>query len=90
MSRISDTKKEKIKNEILSYLFENSPRSYYTYEISEELARDDEFVLKLLLDLEKKKLVKRLKKSTKGHNLTKKKSWTITNEAYEAYKSLIQ
>lgn len=90
MSVISESKKDKIKNNIISFLFDNSPRSFFTVEISEEIARDDEFTLTLLLELEKKKLVKRLKKSTKGNKLTKRNLWVLTEEAYDAYKALIQ
>lgn len=84
MSRISEDKINRIKENILQHLFEESPRSLFTYQVAEEQARDKEFVLKLLLELEKKKLVRQTQK-----NFTRKRRWVLTDGAYSAYKELL-
>ncbi len=84
MSRISQSKVDRIKENILQNLFEESPRSLFTYEIADGQARDKEFVLKLLLDLESKKLVKQAKK-----DFSRKRKWALTDEAYSVYKDLL-
>jgi len=89
MSKISERKKERIKEDILSVLFESGIKGRYTYQIAEEVIRDDEFVFKLLEELEKKKLIKRMEKSLKGRKLSRKKLWVMTDGAYDAYSKLI-
>lgn len=89
MSKISQKKVEKIKEEILSVLFEANMRGMFTKQISDEIARNDEFVLKLLLDMEQQNLVKQMKKTRKGTEFIRRKQWTLTDKAYEAYKQLI-
>lgn len=84
MSQISKDKMDKIKENILQHLFEESPSSLFTYEVADMQARDKEFVLKLLLELESKKLIKQTQK-----NFTRKRKWTLTDEAYSAYKNLL-
>lgn len=84
MSKISQDKLDRIKENILQYLFEESPRSLFTYEIAEGQARDKEFTLKLMLELEAKKLVRQTKK-----DFNRKRKWTLTDEAYSAYKDLL-
>jgi len=89
MSKISQKKIEKIKEDILSTLFEAGMRGMFTKQISEEIARNDEFILKLLIDMEKQKLVKQMIKTKKGTEFIRRKQWTLTNKAYEAYKQLL-
>lgn len=89
MSKISQKKVEKIKEDILSVLFEAGMRGLFTKQISDEIARNDEFVLKLLLDMEKQKLVKPIQRTKKGTDFIRRKQWTLTNKAYEAYKQLL-
>ena len=48
MSNISQIKKERLKEEILRIAYENHPAFLYTYQIAEQLIRDDEFILNLL------------------------------------------
>ena len=55
MSKISDGKKEKIKEEILRVLYEIYPEFKYTYQISDLILRDDEFTLNLLKTIPIKK-----------------------------------
>lgn len=85
MSKISSIKKEKIKEEILRIIYENYPNFAYTYQIADPLSRDDEFILDLLKDLEKKDIVSCLKESS-GNNI--KRKWGLKREVYEKYKEL--
>ena len=89
MSKISEKKMEKIKEGILSVLFDAGMRGMFTKQISDEIARNDEFVLKLLKDLEKQKIVKQINKTKKGADFVRRKQWTLTNKAYDTYKKLL-
>lgn len=84
MSKISKGKADRIKENILQHLFDESPKSLFTYQIAEEQARDKEFILKLLLELEKRKLIRQTQK-----DFTRKRKWTLTDGAYSAYKGLL-
>ncbi|HEY9705141.1 MAG TPA: hypothetical protein V6C58_22075 [Allocoleopsis sp.] len=86
MPRISPTKKDKISEQIIHYLFSIAPASIYTAEISKEIARDEEFVKSLMLELTKKKLVVQVNKNNKGKIYVKRQRWRLSNEAYEIYK----
>lgn len=85
MPTISQQKKEKIEEQILFYLFSSFPKQIYTSIIAKELARDEEFTKKLLLDLEKKELVIKINKNPEGFTYTKRLRWRISNKAYEIY-----
>ena len=62
MPKISDQKKEKISEQILSYLYSIFPKQVFTVEIAVELARDEEFMKRILLDMEKKGLIIKITK----------------------------
>ena len=72
--RISEKKREKIYEQILAYLFSVNPKPVFTLHIAQEIARDEEFVKKMLLDLKKKKLVVEVKKNPQGIPYIKNKS----------------
>jgi len=84
--RISETKKEKISEQILAFLFSNSPKPFFTSHIAIELARDEEFIKKLLLDLKNKKLIEEIIRNPKGEVYLRRKRWKLSDEAYKAYK----
>ena len=86
MSKISLNKIERIKEEILRTLYESYPEFKYTYQISDAVIRDDEFVLNLLKELKKLDLVTILEES-KGNNI--KRKWSLTSLTYEKYKELL-
>ncbi|MBM3200701.1 hypothetical protein FJZ53_07210 [Candidatus Woesearchaeota archaeon] len=88
MSKISEKKVNKIKEEILSVLFDAGLRGMFTKQISDEIARNDEFILKILFDLEKQSLVKQMVHTRKGTQFIRRKQWTLTDQAYDAYKKL--
>jgi len=85
--KISTNKKEKISEQILSYLFHSFPNTPYTAEIAREIIRDEEFVKRLLLDLTEKGLVVPIKKNNKGNPLLKRSKWRLSTKVYEIYKS---
>ena len=64
--KISEKKKEKIYEQILALLYSVFPKAIFTLNIAEEIARDEEFVKSLLLNLKKKELVVEIKKNPKG------------------------
>jgi predicted transcriptional regulator with HTH domain len=86
MPTISEQKKEKISEQIISYLFSIFPKQVFTADVARELARDEEFMKTMLLNLEKKKLVIKIDKNSKGYQYSKRLRWRISNKAYEIYK----
>ena len=84
--RISDKKKDKISEQILAQLYDTNPRPIYTFHIAMELARDEEFVKKLLLKLKKKGFVIEIKKNSKGIPYIRRSRWKLGEETYKAYK----
>ncbi|MFH1332176.1 MAG: hypothetical protein ABIH63_02725 [archaeon] len=88
MTRISKKREERIKEEILSVLYENIT-GLSTYRIGEEIIRDDEFTLRLLNEMKVRGLVKEVPKAVTGREYKTKKVWALTKEAFEAYKGLL-
>ncbi|MCW8966377.1 MAG: hypothetical protein OQK82_06800 [Candidatus Pacearchaeota archaeon] len=86
--RISDKKKNKITEQILSFLYLNNPKSFFTSHIAREIARDEEFVKSLLLVLKEKKLIIEIKKNSKGIKYLKRSRWKLSELSYNAYKKL--
>lgn len=84
--KISQEKREKISEQILAILFEKNPEPLFTSHIAREIARDEEFVKKLLLEMKKNKLVLEIKKNPKGINYKKRSRWRITQKVYNIYK----
>jgi hypothetical protein len=85
--KISTQKKEKIYEQILLFLYSVSPKPLFTLNIAEEIARDEEFVKTLLLYLKKKGLVIEVKKNPAGTPYIKRSRWTLSEKAYQIYKS---
>jgi len=86
--KISNLKKEKISEQILALLYSFFPRSYFTSQIAFEMARDEEFMKKLLIELEKKKLIIEIKKNPKGVRYKRRSRWTLSDNTYQKYKQL--
>jgi len=84
--KISNEKKEKIKEQILLFLFSSSPKPLFTLTIAKEIARDEEFVKSLLISLRKKGLIIEIKKNPKGIPYLKRSRWKLTDETYQIYK----
>ncbi len=84
--KISEQKKEKISEQILAYLYSVSPRPAFPAHIGQEIARDEEFIKKLLLELKKKKLVIEIKKNPKGVEYVRRARWKLSEKTYNIYK----
>ncbi len=87
MPKISEEKRKKIKENILALLFEKMPKPLFTSNIAKELARDEEFIKAIMLELEKEALVKRV---NAGKQFLRKIRWTLSDNAYVAYKNLLK
>lgn len=85
MPRISNEKRDKIQEQILYFLFSIFPKQVFTVDIAKEIARDEEFVKILMLELEKKEFVIKIDKNSQGIKYEKRIRWRISNKAYEVY-----
>jgi len=84
--KISKEKKDKIAEQILFFLFNNHLKPFFTSEISQELARDEEFTKKLLLDLSRKKVIIKISKNSSGLSYSRRLRWRLSDAAFKAYK----
>jgi hypothetical protein len=85
MPTISQSKKDKISEQILHHLFSLSPQSLFTSEIAQEIARDEEFTKTLLTELKSKGLVAEVAKNPSGEDYLRRRRWRLTTPAFEAY-----
>ena len=90
MSKISERNINKIKENIIRILYDEYPQAVFSTHISKLEARDHEFILKLLKELENSGIVKSITKSRLGKQYIERKRWMLSNEVYEKYKELIQ
>lgn len=86
MPTISQSKKDKIAEQILHYLFTLSPTSAFTSKISQEIARDEEFTKSLLYILKEKAAIIEINKNQEGIPYKKRQRWRLSNKAYDIYK----
>jgi len=87
MGRIGTSTREKLKEQLLRVLYDSYPGKMWTFQISEELLRDNEFVLQLLLELHQKKLVSCNEESSGGNV---KRRWGLPQEVHRQYKNLLE
>lgn len=84
--KISQSKEEKILEQIISFLYSISPRPAYTAHIAKELARDEEFIKKLLKKLKLKEIIIEINKNSKGKVYLKRARWRLSERAYKVYR----
>ncbi|MCR4327325.1 MAG: hypothetical protein NUV46_01970 [Nanoarchaeota archaeon] len=84
--RISEEKKKKISEQILSLLFQENPHLLFTSQIAKEVARDEEFTKSLLEEMKEKKLVVKITKNKEGITYLKRLRWKLSEKAYLVYK----
>ena len=84
--RISQIKKDKITEQIIYYLYHIFPKIPYTAEIAREIARDEEFLKDLLLDLKDKGIVIAIKKNKEGITFSRRIKWRLNPKVYNIYK----
>ena len=85
--KISRQKIDKISEQIINFLYSKNPQLLFTSQISREIARDEEFIKKILIDLKKKNLLVEIKKNPKGKDYIRRSRWRLSDNAYSAYKS---
>lgn len=83
--KISEEKRKKISEHILTFLYSNTPKPLFTSFIAKEVARDEEFVKKLLLELKNKNLVVEINRNPKGKPYLRRSRWKLSDAAYQAY-----
>jgi len=83
---LSKEKIEKISEQILAFLYSRSPLPLFTYHIAREIARDEEFVKRILNDLRSKGLIIEIKKNPEGVNYLKRSRWQLSDATYVSYK----
>jgi predicted transcriptional regulator len=86
--KISKEKREKISEQILSFLYHQHPNAKFTADIAKEIARDEEFIKSMMLELHGKGLVVDIRKNKEGIKYIRRIRWRLSNNAYSAYKSL--
>ena len=85
MAKLSTKLINLIKDDIISHLYNNQIRSYFTNEIAKEIRRDNEFALKLLSELQEQGLVEQIKKNKQGKQYLARVKWRIPNHVIKAY-----
>ena len=88
MPKISKEKKQKIQEQVLFFLFQQFPRQVFTSDVAKEMARDEEFIKVILLDMLKSELVVKIDKNSDGAQYKKRLRWRISSKAYELYKKM--
>lgn len=84
--KISNKKREKISEQILAFLYSINPKSIFTSHIAQEIARDEEFIKKILQELKNKKLVAEIKRNPKGIPYKRRTRWKLSDITYQTYK----
>lgn len=84
--KISEQKKQKISEQILEVLYSTNPKPIFTSYIAYEIARDEEFTKKLLLNLKKKRLIIEIKKNPEGKKYLRRSRWLLSDKVYSYYK----
>lgn len=85
--KLSQDKKNRIIEQILSFLYHSFPEQPFTAEIAREIARDEEFIKRILLELKEKSLVVSIMKNKNGEPFSRRIRWRLSNKVYEVYKS---
>ncbi len=88
MPKISDKKIKKLKEHILSILYDYHFNPPFTSKIAEDLIRDEEFTLRLLIELKKEGFIEEINKNTDGKKYLSRKRWILNSKIYDQYKVL--
>ena len=88
MPKISEEKIKKIEEQTLYHLYSTFPKQVFTSDVAKELARDEEFMKRILLDLNKKGLVVKIDKNSEGIKYERRLRWRISSKAYSIYKEM--
>lgn len=85
--RLSKDKKDRIAEQILSFLYHSFPNEPFTAEIAREVVRDEEFIKRILFELKEKNLVSLIRKNNKGDLFSRRLKWRLSNKVYDIYRS---
>ncbi len=85
--KISNSKQDKISEQILVVLYSFYPTPIFTSKIALEIARDEEFVKRLLQNIMGKSLIVEVKKNPKGANYLRRSRWKMEDRVYQTYKN---
>ncbi|MEK6859377.1 MAG: hypothetical protein AABX54_01050 [Nanoarchaeota archaeon] len=85
--KLSKNKRDKIAEQILLFLYHSFPKEPFTAEIAREIARDEEFIKKILFELKERNLIISVKKNSKGELFSRRLKWRLTNQVYDIYRS---
>ncbi len=88
--KISKEKKEKISEQILAFLYSCNPAPLFTCHIAREIARDEEFIKKILSELKKNKLIIEIKKNPQGIDYKTRSRWKMSDEVYQVYRNKLK
>ena len=81
MVGLSQKKREALMNEINSILYYEAPiNGMFTKQIADKLIRDKEFIKGLVLEMEKKGWVKKVKKNKRDYNYISRRRWILSDE----------
>jgi len=86
--KISKEKKEKIFEQILGLLYSDHFKPLFTSQVAREIARDEEFMKELLIELKNKGLVIEIKRNSEGRIYVKRSRWKLSDTTYKTYKNL--
>ncbi len=85
--RLSQTKKNRIIEQIILFLYHSFPREPFTAQVAREIARDEEYVKRILFELKEKGITVSIMKNNKGEPFSRRLKWRLSSKAYEIYKS---
>jgi len=83
--RLSKEKRDKIAEQVLATLYQSFPKQLFTAQIARELARDEEFIKRLMFQLKEKGLVTAIKRNKQGVPFIRRIKWQLSTNAYNAY-----
>ena len=87
--QLSKEKRDRIAEQILSNLYHNYPKAFFTAQIAKDVARDEEFIKTLLQELKTKDLINAIKKNPEGTFYSRRIRWMLSPKAFDAYKSQV-
>ncbi len=86
MSRLSKKTKEALMNEINSILYYDAGiKGMFTKEVADRLIRDKEFVRDLLLEMEKRDWVRKVKKNKRNYNYMNRRRWILSDSVMKLF-----
>jgi len=88
MPKISEEKIKKIEEQTLFHLYSIFPKQVFTSDVARELARDEEFMKSILINLSKKGLIVKVDKNSEGIKYERRLRWRISSKAHSIYKEM--